>query len=260
VRKFLQLLLASLVLAGLAAQTCRAEGQETGPIIASGTVPDEATRVAILSRLREVFGAARVVDNLSVGSVVAPPNWATYATRVIGPGLKTVSRGQLALDGTNLSISGQVTSEAQRQQLASELATSLNPNYMVKNSLQVAAPQQNVLDKTLADRTIEFESGSANITPRGTLVLDEMAAAMRSMGKQKFEVVGHTDNIGSRAYNLALSSARADAVKGYLVAKGIDGGAITTRGDGPDRPVATNATDMGRARNRRIEFRVVTSS
>lgn len=231
--------------------------QEPGPVIAAGTVPDEATRVAILTRLREVFGTARVVDNLAVGSVVAPPNWASYATKIIGPDLKTVSRGQLAVDGTNVSLSGMVATEAQRQQVANDLAGNLNPTYVVKNALQVAPQQQNVLDKTLADRTIEFESGSARITPAGTTVLDEMAAAMKTMTSQKFEIVGHTDNIGSRAYNLELSAERAAAVKNYLAAKGIDGAAITTRGDGPDRPLASNATDAGRARNRRIEFRVV---
>jgi OOP family OmpA-OmpF porin len=123
--------------------------------------------------------------------------------------------------------------------------------------LQVAPPQQDVLDKTLADRTIEFESGSANITPSGMTILDEMVVAMRGMGPQKFEVVGHTDNIGSRAYNLALSDARAAAVKNYLAGKGIDPAAISTRGEGPDQPVASNATAEGRARNRRIEFRVL---
>jgi len=253
------LLLACVAVSSLApAPWCAAQqAPEASPIVASGTVPDEATRVAILSRLREVFGAGRVIDNLAVGGVVAPPNWASYATRIIGPDLKQVSRGQMTLDGTNLSISGQVSSEAQRQQVASDLATNLNPNYLVKNNLQIAAPQQNVLDKTLADRTIEFESGSANITGRGTAVLDEMAAAMKNMTGQKFEIVGHTDNVGSRAYNLALSAARATSVKEYLIRKGIDGGAITTHGDGPDRPVAGNDTDAGRARNRRIEFRVI---
>jgi OOP family OmpA-OmpF porin len=246
-----------MVLAALGGSAPFAAAQEAGPIVVSGSVPDETTRVALLTRVREVFGANRVVDNLSVGGVVAPPNWSSYATKVIGPGLKTVSRGQLSLDGTNLSISGQVNSEAQRQQITGELATSLNPSYVVKNGLQVAVAQQSVLDQTLADRTIEFESGSANITPRGLAVLDEMAAAMRTMGSRKFEVVGHTDNLGGRAYNLALSAARAMAVRDYLAAKGIDAKAIATRGDGPDRPVASNATDVGRARNRRIEFRVL---
>lgn len=233
------------------------EAQELAPIVVTGSVPDEATRVALLTRVREVFGANRVVDNLSVGGVVAPPNWSSYATKIIEPGLKTVSHGQLSLDGSNLSISGQVSSDAQRQQLANDLAANLNPTFVVKNGLQVAAPQQNVLDKTLADRTIEFESGSANITARGMAVLDEMATAMKTMGQRKFEIVGHTDNVGGRGYNVALSAARAISVKNFLAAKGIDANAIATRGDGPDRPVASNGTEVGRARNRRIEFRVV---
>lgn len=231
--------------------------EEAVPIVAAGTVPDEATRVAILTRLREVFGAARVIDNLAVGSVVAPPNWAAYATKIIGPDLKTVSRGQLAVDGTNVSLSGQVATEAQRQQIANDLAGNLNATYVVKNALQVAPQQQNVLDKTLANRTIEFESGSARITPAGMAVLDEMAAAMKGMTTQKFEIVGHTDNLGSRAYNLELSAERAASVKNYLTARGIDAGAISTDGAGPDRPVASNDSAEGRARNRRIEFRVI---
>jgi OOP family OmpA-OmpF porin len=77
------------------------------------------------------------------------------------------------------------------------------------------------------------------------------------MTSQKFEIVGHTDNLGSRAYNLELSAERAASVKSYLAAKGIDPGAISADGAGPDRPVASNATAEGRARNRRIEFRVI---
>jgi OOP family OmpA-OmpF porin len=70
-------------------------------------------------------------------------------------------------------------------------------------------------------------------------------------------VIGHTDNAGSRAGNLSLSQARAEAVKTYVVGargQGRDGRGV---GRGPDRPVADNRTPEGRARNRRIEFKVV---
>lgn len=225
-------------------------------VVATGSVPDEAARVALIARLREVFGAERVIDNLSVGGVIAPPNWSAYATKTILPGLKSVSRGRLTLDGTNLSISGQVPTEAFRQQLASDLAAGLNPSYIVKNGLQVAAAQQSVLDKTLGRRTIEFETGSASLTPSGKAILDEMATAMKTLESRKFEVVGHTDSQGSREKNVALSAERAKSVKDYLTAKGIDPTAINTSGMGPNRPVASNATEAGRARNRRIEFLV----
>lgn len=252
-----RLQIARALVMALALWSGAAAAEDPGPVVVSGAVPDDATRVAIVSKLREIFGSSRVVDNLSVGGVVAPPNWSLHAARVVGPNLKAVSRGQMTLDGNNLSISGQVGSEALRQQIVTEIAGNLNSSYVVKNGLQVAAPQQNLLDSVLANRIIEFEIGSANLTPTGMAILDEMAAAMKSLGPQKFEIMGHTDNQGSRAYNLALSAARAASVKNYLAGKGIDGSAITTQGNGPDRPVADNATDAGRARNRRIEFRIV---
>lgn len=252
-----RLQIARALVAAMALWAGGVAAEEPGPVVVSGAVPDDATRVAIVSKLREIFGSSRVVDNLSVGGVVAPPNWSLHAARVINPTLKAVSRGQMTLDGNNLSISGQVGSEAVRQQVVTEIAGNLNSSYVVKNGLQVEAPQQNVLDAVLANRIIEFEIGSANLTPAGMAILDEMATAMKSLGPQKFEIVGHTDNLGSRPYNLALSAARAVSVKNYLAAKGIDGSAIETRGDGPDRPVAANTTDAGRARNRRIEFRVL---
>lgn len=226
-------------------------------VIASGTVPDESTKSAILAKLRELYGASRVVDNIGVGSVIAPPNWSSYVQRLIGPNLKSVTKGQLAIDGTNVSVKGDVQNEATRQQLVSEMATNLNPTYVVKNSLRVAVAEQVVLDQTLANRIVEFESGSATFTPKGQAVLDEMANVLRSMSGRRFEVIGYTDNLGSYNANVALSKARSDAVKTYLANKGIDGNSISALGMGPDNPVASNNTPDGRARNRRIEFRVM---
>jgi OOP family OmpA-OmpF porin len=87
-------------------------------------------------------------------------------------------------------------------------------------------------------------------------ILDEMAAAMNKLKGRRFEVIGHTDAMGGRPANVALSLARAQAVKAYLVGKGLPADSLATSGMGPDQPVASNATDEGRARNRRIEFRV----
>ncbi len=83
-----------------------------------------------------------------------------------------------------------------------------------------------------------------------------MSAALLKLQDKKVEVIGHTDNQGLRASNLALSMARANAVKTYLVGKGINEDMIKTSGQGPDRPIANNDDSNGRARNRRIEFRI----
>lgn len=224
------------------------------PVIASGLVPDEATRAAIITRLREVYGADRVVDQLQVGAVVAPPNWSGYVQKMVSPNLKQVSRGRLSVRGNDIELQGEVGNEAQRQQVASDLATSLNPTYTIKNQLRLASVDQGVLDRALANRIVEFQPGSAVLTPQGKALLDEMAQALAGLGGKRVEVVGHTDAQGARASNLALSQARSDAVKAYLVGKGIEAGRIATSGAGPDQPVASNDTPEGRSRNRRIEF------
>ncbi|MEO8153488.1 MAG: OmpA family protein [Rhizobacter sp.] len=225
-------------------------------VVVAGTVPDEATRNAILARVREVYGAERVVDQLGVGSVVAPPNWSGYVQRLVSPQLKQVSRGQLAIDGNNIELKGEVANESQRQQLAADMATALNPTYAVRNALRVAAQEQTVLDATLANRIIEFEPGSSVLRPVGRSILDEMAVTLLKLASKKVEVIGHTDSQGSRDTNVVLSLARADAVRSYLAGKGVAPSLVTTSGSGPDRPVAANDTAEGRARNRRIEFRV----
>lgn len=226
-------------------------------VVVAGTVPDEATRQAILQRVRELYGADRVVDQLGVGPVVAPPNWSQYVQRVLSPELKEVSRGQLAIHGNTIDVKGEVGNEALRQQVASHISTQLNPTYTVRNGLRVRADEQSIIDQALAHRIVEFESGSAVLTPAGRAVLDELVGPLKSLpAHRKVQVVGHTDSVGGRDANIALSAARADAVKAYLVSRQIPAQMIEASGVGPDRPVASNATAEGRARNRRIEFRV----
>eukprot|EP01032_Pedospumella_encystans_P036308 gene36307-biopygen30142 len=85
---------------------------------------------------------------------------------------------------------------------------------------------------------------------------DQMASALHQVKGKTVQVIGHTDNVGPRGSNLALSLARAEAVRAYLAQKGVSPDMIAVSGQGPDQPVADNAASEGRARNRRIEFRV----
>lgn len=226
-------------------------------VVVAGTVPDESTRQAILAKVRELYGQDRVVDQLGVGNLVAPPNWSQQVQKVLSADLKQVSRGQLSIQGNVLELKGEVGNEAQRQQIVSQMANSLNnPTYTIRNSLRVAAAGQEQVDAALANRIVEFEAGSATLTPAGQSVLDGLVPVLQQLNGRRFEVIGHTDALGARAANVALSSARADAVKQYLVKKGLPELAFGTSGVGPDRPVADNGTAEGRARNRRIEFRV----
>ena len=226
-----------------------------GQVVAGGTVPDDATKAAVLARLREIYGAGNVLDQIEVGEVATPANWADNVQKLLNPELKQISKGQLKIDGTQIEVKGEVGNEAKRQQIASDMANALNPTYTIKNGLRVTASEQGALDSTLANRTIEFEIGSSTLAPEGRAILDQMAVVLAGVNTKTVAIIGHTDNQGNRASNIALSQARADAVKGYLVSKGITPQQLTTAGVGPDQPVASNDTDAGRSRNRRIEFR-----
>jgi len=249
------LLFASLLLSA-GATYAQASAVQPGQVLAAGTVPDEASKAAVLAKLREVYGADKVVDQISIDKVAMPANWNSYVQKLITPDLKQISRGQLKIDGSTVSLRGEVSNESVRQRIASNIATSLNPTYTVNNGLRVSAADQGVLDSALANRIVEFESGKAELTPAGRAILDEMVAALRKLSNRKVDIIGHTDSAGLRATNQGLSQARAEAVKAYLASHGINGELLTASGQGPDRPIASNDNAEGRARNRRIEFRM----
>lgn len=250
------LLLAASCLAAAAQATQPAPAP--GKVVVGGVVPDEATRAAILARVRELYGADNVVDQLGVDKLAAPPNWAQHVRSVLEPDLKQVTQGQLRIAGNVVEVNGNVESEAVRTQLLGQIATQLNnPTYTVRDGLRVGAASQQLLDAALAQRTIAFEVGNATLTPAGAKVLDDLVPVLRKFQGRRFEIVGHTDDSGARESNLALSAARAEAVKAYLAGKGIAPGDLVTSGAGSDRPLAPNTSAEGRARNRRIEFRVL---
>lgn len=252
------LLLLSLLTAGAAfAQTSvpPAPTDAQRPVVVSGTVPDEATRQAILAKVRAVYGDNRVVDQLGVDAVSAPPNWTDYVQHVITDDLKQVKNGELDISGNTLSIRGDVSDDSARQQLPTTMSSRLNPTYQIINGLHVATNEQQLLDRTLANRTVEFESGSATLTAKGNQLLDEMLTAIKKLNNRQILIIGHTDNQGNPKTNQNLSQARADTVKQYFTQHGIDGKTLQTQGKGSQEPIATNDTPDGRARNRRIEFR-----
>jgi outer membrane protein OmpA-like peptidoglycan-associated protein len=108
--------------------------------------------------------------------------------------------------------------------------------------------------KSIALEGVTFASGSANLTKESETVLEKAYNTLAQNPALMVEIQGHTDNVGRRASNVKLSQGRADAVKAWLVAKGVAASRISTKGYGPDKPVALNVTAEGRAKNRRIEF------
>ena len=104
-------------------------------------------------------------------------------------------------------------------------------------------------------QNIEFESESEILTESSYKTLDMIAEVLKKSGNNlKLNIAGHTDNSGSRAFNQTLSEKRAEVVKQYLLSKGAPNTNITTTGYGELQPIATNDTDEGKAKNRRVDF------
>jgi OOP family OmpA-OmpF porin len=102
-----------------------------------------------------------------------------------------------------------------------------------------------------------FDFDKSVLKPEGKAKLDDLTSKMSGLNLEVVIAVGHTDSIGTEAYNQALSVRRADAVKAYLVEKGIEKNRVYTEGKGEKQPVADNKTAEGRAKNRRVEIEVV---
>jgi len=107
---------------------------------------------------------------------------------------------------------------------------------------------------TLVLEGVYFETGKAILKPESQASLYRVAESLRGNPEVTVEIGGHTDNTGSRATNMRLSNARANAVRDFLISRGVDAHRMTAKGYGPDKPVADNKTVAGRAANRRVEL------
>lgn len=105
----------------------------------------------------------------------------------------------------------------------------------------------------LRSKVVEFYADSDIVTPKGRETLNAVLPLLRGTSMTRLEIAGHTDAVGPKEYNLALSQRRADAVKNYFLAQGVAEQSLVAQGYGSSLPIADNATAEGRQRNRRTE-------
>ena len=121
----------------------------------------------------------------------------------------------------------------------------------------VPAPAPAIASKVTYAADAFFDFDKSVLKPEGKAKLDDLVAKIKQINLEVIVAVGHTDSVGTVAYNQKLSVRRAEAVKAYLVSKGIEKNRIYTEGKGEKQPIADNKTAQGRAKNRRVELEVV---
>ena len=252
-------------------------------VTVNGVVQNDGIKTSILDGVKKIAGNLPIVDQLKVDANAAKSSFSDFGGLFdIFSKFPGVSG---KFDDTLLKLSGLVKSDTDKVSLVDSLkfllggAFTINADDVSVKPAEVVAPATEhahtsatepapaaqaaaeeeeaalISDMSLAniDLNIQFDSGAATIKQRYNRMLNAFAHYLIENNKSG-EIVGHTDNSGDAAMNLRLSEDRANAVRNYLIAQGVNPDSLVAIGYGQERPRADNGTEEGRAQNRRIEF------
>ena len=141
--------------------------------------------------------------------------------------------------------------------LVRKAAPAVVPPPPPKPAAKPAPKPKPVAEKVTLAGDVLFDFDKAVLKSEGKAKLDDLANRIKGINLEVVIAIGHTDSIGSDAYNQKLSVRRAESVKSYLVSKGVEPNRIYTEGKGEKQPVASNKTKEGRQKNRRVEIEVI---
>ena len=230
-----------------------------GVVTLTGTVADEATRDAALEAANTAPGVTEVIDEMTIDPDVAPADWTPAITGVLAAAQPADGRN-VNFDPDTITVAGTVADEATRDTVITDAETAAPDGWTVIDQLEVLpeATTDERLAELLADvgGDVLFNTGSSDISPAGGAVLDQVAGVLLAT-EENVLIAGYTDSRGSAELNQALSQGRALSVKNYLVGAGVAEGRMTPEGRGITDQFGDNATDEGRAQNRRIEITVI---
>ncbi len=232
-----------------------------------GDVGDAIARNAFTAFTRARFGAS----DITVETEIRPDLPTGWSARVLA-GLEALSllhSGALTVAPDRLTLIGKTATEDAEEQvrvlLGARLGNGIRPEIDITVdpalkpvTARVAYGQCARQIAALLDAAqIGFEPGKSSIAADSLDLLDDITNILRACPGARFEIAGHTDSQGSEGGNLALSQTRADAVVDALLQRGLDTVFMIAKGYGESEPIADNGTEEGRARNRRIEFRLL---
>lgn len=233
-----------------------------------GAVPSEEIRADILATANPLFPGG-VEDQMTIGAGAPATDWLS-AVKLGLPHFAKFGAGTFSFDGIKFGIAGEATDSTidfMREDLGRLPGVGFDAagvTIVAAKVEELASVDFSAADKDkacqdgfsliMAENKILFKTGSAEIDRVSGGTLDKLLVVARECKDFSLDVIGHTDSVGSRASNIALSQKRADAVMGYLVSKGFPAAQLVAKGMGPDQPVASNATEDGKSANRRIDF------
>lgn len=233
-----------------------------GRAVLTGLLPSRQMADKIADSVSAVYGMENVDNQLDVNEGMPPAPW-LYAISATIRNLAAVASPVLEVTRTAATLTGTVSTEKERDLISREFFSVLNGQLPFENRLEVTTSIEEIrppqVPPTVPDAfvpfpTLRFKYGSTELTDESLPLLDQVAAALKARPGLRVELAAHTDASGNPAYNLDLSTRRAQAVLELLKTKGIDERRLETKGYGETHPLADNLTPRGAELNRRIEF------
>ena len=227
-----------------------------GKLMLNGKVASQEAKDQLLAAAGAAFGADSVLDQLNIDNTL-PAFQGSNALGELFAWLKTHAGVSLKAEGNRLAFAGPL-GEALIGDLASKAQVWFGDSAVVDTSGLEAQVMKatDALQMGLKEFRInvEFDTGKATLRSSSKAELDDLAEALKAAGIAG-EIAGYTDNTGNAQSNQELSQQRAEAVKAYLVERGVAADKLTAKGYGIENPIADNNTEQGRQRNRRVQFR-----
>ncbi len=256
--------------------TLTATKDNQNKVILDGYTPNEKSHNEVINLANTLFGSTNVTDNLK--EIKGAPDKFTLNTKLGLNKLNDVDYGELKISDTNFNFRGYVSKADKKETILATLKSKLSSNYSGKFDIKtpkiiakpvpepkvVAKPTptpkvaaiscQNEFKNLLSKDKIHFETANAEIKQISYKLLDSLYNISKKCPKAIISIEGHTDSIGTKVNNQALSEKRAKAVKDYFIKKGMDAKKLIAIGHGETKPIGDNFVKDGRAKNRRIEF------
>ena len=229
---------------------------DNGKVTLNGELASEEQKTELFDSVAKNYGVNNVVDNLIVASNVLPVD---NLGEIVGKFY--LADGSMSLNNQVWKLTGEVESDAKKSDIGEKVQSVLPSDASLQNLLSIKAPDVSAIclgkvDDLMSDSKIYFETSKADVKAESYPLLDQIASILNECAETEVQVAGHTDSTGSAEVNQPLSLNRAQAVVEYLIAKGVSASRLSSAGFGSEQPIADNATNEGRAANRRIEFTV----
>lgn len=226
-----------------------------GHLTVDGFVPDEASYQTIGALMTDTYGDNHTSGELRIANG-SPERW-TALLGVLVNGLVRLEQARAEIVDRQLHVSGKSASSDMRDQLGRALTAFEQHGYVLDLRISGDETAARICQQAFNDllkTPIYFESGEAQISERSRSLIERLAETAKLCPEAHITIAGHTDDQGDGQNNLKLSEQRARAVASELSQEGIEPGRIKAVGYGANRPIADNASEAGRAKNRRIEF------